>query len=124
MNRTEKRAKEAVEKFFEAWRDKDWIGMHQQCQTTWLFNHPDYLQWLETHLGECSIESFTIDRIVRRGESSRIAHVTVKIAGEGKKLKKLKIDASVVSEAGPNRPVEDGHWGINPTTVLNIVPGE
>lgn len=108
---------EALVKFLEGWRDMDWKKAVEYCQQSWVGIHEYPVEALKALL---TVKPTKI-HILGQGELNPVVYVAQialnrQIARGVTDTKVIR--AIVVCEAEPMVPLEGGHWGVNPTSIV------
>lgn len=105
----------ALQKFLEAWQQRDWAAMYSLSQKTWATRNDAAV--LAGYFGKKDLERWSIgDAEMARPTVFRLPMtLTFKLDGQSFEV---SASAMVLCEAGPYQPNPDGQWGINPISML------
>ena len=108
---------EALVKFLEGWAEMDWKKAVEYSQRSWVAIHADPVDALRALL---TVKPMKI-HILGQGELNPVVYVAQmalnrQIARGVMDTKVVR--AIVVCEAEPMVPLEGGHWGVNPTSIV------
>lgn len=108
------KAKDILEKYLEAWIERDPEKMYKHCQTTWQSNHMK--NELRDLFRNINLEDYSI--IITSGIQEimlRKFEVHAKI-----NERNCSFNVVLVCETAAYTPYKDGRWGVNPISILRI----
>jgi len=108
-------AKKILTEFLQAWVDQDYKLMYKLSQKTWADKNPvKQLEWL---FRDSILKDFNIFSTSYVSGSSMKYGVDLTLNDDTKLMSLI----NVICEAAPLKPAPWGEWGVNPSSVLNIV---
>lgn len=111
--------------FLDAWMVKNWQGMIDNSQLTWVNAHKDAILALQQFLSSVKPKKYeikTCQDITVTAKDIDVA-LSFKMEGVKKKVFHRTITARVVCEEALNKPSVSGTWGVNPISVLRGIAG-
>lgn len=105
---------QAVNSFFQAWKDQNWEKMFEVCQKTWAYTKTK--EDLQEHFSspDWKIKGFNITGFTNVSNSKRSYVVEITFV-DGRVERHSAI---VICESSPYTPAPYGDWGVNPVSVL------
>jgi len=107
-------ARNKLEAFLKAWKDRDFSAMMDTCQMTWAYTKSE--EDLKQHFGseDWLIKSYSITSF------SNVSNVkksfTMELTFSDGRIQRHA--AVVICESDPYKPAPFGAWGVNPVSVI------
>ncbi|MDA3918739.1 MAG: hypothetical protein PF690_17455 [Deltaproteobacteria bacterium] len=107
-------ADQAVNKFFQSWKDQKWEEMFEVCQKTWGYTKTkedlkEHFESPDWKLKDFNVAGFTNVSNVKRSFIVELSFADGRIE---------RHTAIVICESAPYTPAAYGDWGVNPISVL------
>lgn len=110
-------AERTLAEFMVAWKKRQWAEAASRLQITWAKNYHDPDQRLQAMFDAFKLRNAEIVKVETISDVMR--DITVKAEYEfQRRILDKTIVARVICEAEPFTPDVNGHWGVNPTSML------